>query len=83
MSSLVERLKEAKLAQRRIGDLRRKALANMRTKLGDRVQFHDGRVSKNVGKMKQKDLKLAAASSTDELIALARVQDDENLFFYH
>jgi hypothetical protein len=83
VSSLVERLTEKRLAERRTGNVKVRALANIRAKLGSRPSYRDKAVEGNVGKMTSADARKAAAASTDELLMLARVQEKGNLFFYH
>jgi hypothetical protein len=83
VTSLVEDLTEKRLAERRVGDLRRKALSNMRARLSEREYFNDISVEDNVKKMRQRDLKVAATASVEQLIDRARVQAEGNLFWYH
>jgi hypothetical protein len=83
VTSLVERLTEKRLAERRTGSVKVRALANMRAKLGSRPSYRDKAVEGNVGRMTSADARKAAAASTDELLMLARVQEKGNLFFYH
>jgi hypothetical protein len=82
VTNLVERLNEERLKKRRTGDIRSKALASMR-RLSDRRSYRDESVVANVKKMTPTQLRLAAASSVDELTDLARLQEDGNPFFYH
>lgn len=79
---LVEKLTEDRLKKRRVGNIRAKALANMR-RFSDRDSYRDTSVVANVKKMTPTQLRLAAASSVDELTDLARIQEDGNPFFYH
>jgi hypothetical protein len=83
VSSLVERLTEKRLARRRVGDYRRKALENLRGNLGDRERYRDSTVAKNVAKMTPSQAKMAAAATTDQLVDLARIQEEGNPFWYH
>jgi hypothetical protein len=83
VTSLVERLTEERLRQRRTVNVKAQALANMRQRLGVRPSFTDSTVKANVQKMSSVEARKAAAASTDELLGLARTQDKGNLFFYH
>jgi|SRR5438105_1333373 hypothetical protein len=82
VTNLVERLTEERLKKRRVGDIRAKALASMR-RFSNSDQYRDKTVVANVKKMTPTQLRLAAASSVDELTDLARIQEDGNPFFYH
>lgn len=83
VTSRVENLTEERLRKRRTGNLRDKALANLRARLSDRERYRDVAVVTNVKKMSGKQLKQAATSSVDELINLARVAEEGNPFWYH
>jgi hypothetical protein len=83
VSSLVERLTVKRLQRQRVSDVRRKALANLRGRLGDRLRYRDTTVVANVNKMTTAQARMAAAASTDELIDLARRQVEGNPFWYH
>jgi hypothetical protein len=80
---LVEDLTEERLRKRRTGDLRNKALASIRRLEDESERYRDETVVKNVGRMGPAQLRTAAASSVDELINLARVQQQGNPFWYH
>lgn len=83
VSSLVDELTEERLRKKRTGNLRNKALANLRAQLSIREKFHDQRVAKNVGKMSQPQLKVAATADENRLVTLASAQYEGNPFFYH
>lgn len=82
VTNLVERLTEERLKRRRVSNIRDKALASMR-RFSNNDQYRDQTVVANVKKMTQQQLRIAAASSVDELTDLARIQEDGNPFFYH
>jgi hypothetical protein len=82
VTNLVERLTEERLKKRRTGNIRAKALASMR-RFSERESYRDENVVANVRKMTSTQLRLAAASSVDELTDLARIQEEGNPFFYH
>lgn len=83
VTSLVESLTERRLLRRRVGDVRKRALANMRANLSDVIRYRDKTVVTNVKKMSPKQAKMASAASVDELIDLARIQNEGNPFWYH
>ena len=83
VTSLVESLTERRLLRRRVGDVRKRALANMRANLSDATRYRDKTVVTNVKKMSPKQARMAAAASVDELIDLARIQNEGNPFWYH
>lgn len=83
VTSLVEKLTEQRLASRRIGNIRNKALASLRRLEDDREKYRDSTVVANVKKMSQKQLQTAAAATVDQLIDLARIQEQGNPFWYH
>lgn len=83
ITSKVEELTERRLLRRRVGDVRKRALANMRANLGDAERYREKTVVDNIRKMSPKQARMAAAASVDELITLARVQEEGNPFWYH
>ena len=83
VSSLVERLTEKRLAQRRTGGIKNRALANIRAQLGIKPKYGDKTVVANVKKMTKVEAEMAAASTADELARLAYNQYEGNPFYYH
>lgn len=83
VTSLVERLTDNRLQRRRVGNVKAKALANLRARLVGATRYRDSTVVGNVKKMTPAQAKKAAVVSTDELIALARQQHEGNPFWYH
>ena len=83
VTSVVERLTEKRLTQRKTSNVKNKALANMRAQLSIRPSYGDKTVVANVKKMTAQEARKAAAASTDELIDLARLQYEGNPFYYH
>lgn len=83
VTSYVERLTEERLKRRRTANVRAKALANIRANLSDREKYADSTVVENVAQMTPKLAAYASTASVDDLIALARIQQADNLFFYH
>lgn len=79
----VEELTEQRLLRRRISNVRAKALASMRRLEDESERYRDKTVVDNVKKMSPKQVQVAAAASVDQLISLARVQEQGNLFWYH
>lgn len=55
----------------------------MRANLSDVIRYRDKTVVTNVKKMSPKQAKMASAASVDELIDLARIQNEGNPFWYH
>lgn len=82
VSSLVERLTDNRLKRNRIANLRKAALASMR-RLQPRRHYKDDTVLKNNKRMTSRELKIAAASTVDEITELARNQSEGNPFWYH
>jgi phage I-like protein len=83
VNSLVEKLTEKRLRSQRISNVKTKALANLRARLSDATRYRDATVVNNVKKMSPAQAKKAAAATVDELITLARVQEEGNPFWYH
>ena len=83
VTSLVERLTVRRLSQKRTGNLKARALANMRAQLGIKPKFGDKTVVANVKKMTPQEARVASTSSEAELAGLASVQYEGNPFFYH
>lgn len=82
VNKLVDRLDDKRRERNRVSSLRTRALKSMR-RLDVRPKYHDSRVADNNKKMSPAELQLAAASTVDELMDLARPQYEGNLFFYH
>lgn len=82
VTRLVEDLTEDRLRKRRTGNLRDRALASLR-RLTERERYRDATVVKNVRKMSAGQLRTATASSVDDLVDLARIQEEGNPFWYH
>lgn len=83
VTTLVERLTEQRLAKRRSGNIRQKALASLRRLDNESRRYRDSTVVANVGKMSPRQLKVAASATVDQLIDLARIQEQGNPFWYH